>query len=70
MYHENFVNLACDDSSWVMDSGASCHITPRHDFFTSYTAGDFGTIKLGDEGLCKIVGMRNMWLETSMGCKF
>ena len=67
MYHENFVNLALDDSSLIMDSDASCHVTPRRDLFTSYTVDDFGTIKLGDEGLCKIVGMEDVWLEISMG---
>ena len=46
VYHENFENLACDDSSWIMDFGASCHVTPRCDFFSSYTAVDFGTIKM------------------------
>ena len=52
-----------------MDSGASCLVTPRHDFFTSYIAGDFDAIKLQDERLCKIIGMGDVWLETSMGCK-
>ena len=68
-YDENYVNLVCDDSTWIMDSGASCHVTPKREFFTSYTAGNFGKIKLGDKGVCDIIGMGDMWLETNMGCK-
>ncbi|KAK8540126.1 hypothetical protein V6N12_046418 [Hibiscus sabdariffa] len=39
---ENLVNLACDETSWVIDTGASIHVMSRRDFFTSYTPGDFG----------------------------
>ena len=69
-WHDSFVNLACDYSSWGMDFNASCHVTLRHDFFTSYTDGDFGTIKLGDEGLCKIIDMEDVWLETSIDSSY
>ncbi|KAK9043650.1 hypothetical protein V6N11_071985 [Hibiscus sabdariffa] len=65
---ENSVNLARDKTSWMIDTGASVHVTSRMDFFTSYTPGDFGGIedghasdirlnlisagKLDDEGFC------------------
>ncbi|KAK8564664.1 hypothetical protein V6N12_058247 [Hibiscus sabdariffa] len=39
---ENLVNLACDETSWVIDTSASIHVTSRRDFFTTYTPGDFG----------------------------
>ncbi|KAG5549866.1 hypothetical protein RHGRI_014986 [Rhododendron griersonianum] len=39
------------------------------DFFTSYNEGDFGCVRMGNEGLSKIVGMGNICLETSVGCK-
>ena len=52
-----------------MNFGASCHVTPRRKFFTSYTIGNFGKIKLGDKGVCDIIGMGDIWLETNMGCK-
>ncbi|KAL4279432.1 hypothetical protein GQ457_03G020660 [Hibiscus cannabinus] len=44
---ENLVNLASDESSWVIDTGASIHVTLRRDCFTSYTPG-----KLDDKGFC------------------
>ncbi|KAK8482700.1 hypothetical protein V6N11_060272 [Hibiscus sabdariffa] len=39
---ENLVNLACDKSSWVINTGVSIHVTSRRDFFASYTPDDFG----------------------------
>ncbi|KAK8589424.1 hypothetical protein V6N12_023821 [Hibiscus sabdariffa] len=39
---KNLVNLACNETSWVIDIGASIHVTSRRDFFTSYTLGDLG----------------------------
>ncbi|KAK8589773.1 hypothetical protein V6N12_024164 [Hibiscus sabdariffa] len=55
LFDENLVNLACDETSWVIDIGASIHVTSRRDFFTSYTHGDFGVLKMGKldgEGFC------------------
>lgn len=37
-----YVNLACHESMWVVDTAASFHITPHRDFFSSYTSGNFG----------------------------
>jgi transposase InsO family protein len=53
----------------VIDSGASFHVTSRADFFTSYNEGDYGVVRMGNEGVSKIVGMGNVCLETSVGCK-
>ena len=33
---ENYLNLACDDYSWIVDLGASFHITP-HEYFSHLT---------------------------------
>ena len=30
---ENMINIACDESSWVVDTGAASHVTSRKDFF-------------------------------------
>ena len=29
----NMINIACDESSWVVDTGAASHVTSRKDFF-------------------------------------
>ena len=64
------VNLACHDSTWVVDIAASFHITACRDFFSSYTSGSFGWVRMGNETKCEIVGMGDVELETSIGCKF
>ena len=46
MYGDSGINLACDEASWVVDSGAAFHCTSRKDFFTSYTPGDFGVLRM------------------------
>ena len=53
----------------MVDTAASFHITARKDFFSSYTNGSFGWVRMGNEAKCEIVGMRDVELETSIGCK-
>lgn len=70
VYDDNFINFACQNSIWIIDSGVSYHVTPRRDFFSSYIVGDFATVKMRNEGVCEIVGMGDFWVETGVGCKF
>ena len=51
----------------MIDSSASIHATPRKDFFTSYTFGDFGSVRMGNDGSAKAIGMGDVHLETSNG---
>ena len=53
----------------MVDTAASFHITARRDFFSSYTSGSFGWVRMGNEAKCEIVGMGDVELETSIGCK-
>ena len=39
-------NLEC---SWVVDSGASFHLTPKREWLSSYTTGDYGYVKMGND---------------------
>ena len=61
--------LALDNTSdyWVVDSGASCHVTPHRKFFHDYVQGDFGHVLLGDDEPCKIVGMGNVRIKLNNG---
>ncbi|GJR63814.1 putative RNA-directed DNA polymerase [Tanacetum coccineum] len=38
-YDYDMVNLANDDSSWILDSSATCHVATRKDYYSSYTPG-------------------------------
>lgn len=62
------VNLASQESTWVVDSSALFHVTSG-DFFSSYTSGDFGSVRMRNDGVSKIVGTGDIHLETNMGCK-
>ncbi|KAK8537987.1 hypothetical protein V6N12_044126 [Hibiscus sabdariffa] len=66
---ENLVNLACDETSWVIDIGNSIHVTSRRDFFTSYTHGDFGVLKMGNDRLVSVTGMGDVSLVSNNGTK-
>ena len=63
------VNLIGQDMDWVIDSGASFHVTSRVGFFSSYSQGEFGNVCMGNEDMSKIVGMGDICLETNIGCK-
>jgi len=52
---------------WIIDNGATLHVTPRKEFFTSYTYADFGVLKMGDDGVSKVVGIGDVCLQTNMG---
>ncbi|KAJ7005746.1 hypothetical protein NC653_005156 [Populus alba x Populus x berolinensis] len=69
IYDDGCVNLACQDTTWIADSVASYHVTPRRDFYTSYTVGDFGQVRMGNQGIASVVGIGDIWLETNTGCK-
>ena len=46
-----------------IDSGATLHVTSRKDFFTSYTPGDFGVLKMGNDGMSKVIGVCDVCLQ-------
>ncbi|RDX90379.1 hypothetical protein CR513_27759, partial [Mucuna pruriens] len=61
------VNLVSNESMWIIDSSATLHVTPRKKFFTSYTSGDFGVLKMGNDGVTKIIGIGDVCLQTNTG---
>ena len=63
------VNLIGQDMDWVIDYGASFHVTSRADFFTFYSQGEFVNVRMGNEDVSNIVGMGDICLETNIGCK-
>ncbi|VFQ90233.1 unnamed protein product [Cuscuta campestris] len=63
-------DVAFQDCTWIIDSSASCHLTPHREFFSSYTSGDFGYVKMGKgEKSSKIIGMGTVCLKTNTGCR-
>ena len=66
---ESELHLVSDETTWVVDSGASYHLTPNQKCFSSYRAGDHSFVKMGNEGACRIVSIGDVCLTTSTGCK-
>ena len=63
----DIIDIVSDESSWAVDSGATLHVPPRKEFFTSFRYGDFGSLKMGNNGIAKVVGIGDVCLETTMG---
>lgn len=52
------------EHAWLLDSGASAHITFRREWLTDYRPRKEGsTISLGDNGLCDVVGEGTVLIE-------
>ena len=60
-------HVAKNDVEWVVDSAAPHHIIPTKGLFTTYKAGDFGTVKMGNSSYSKIVGIGDVCIETNVG---
>ncbi|GKD56389.1 retrovirus-related pol polyprotein from transposon TNT 1-94, partial [Tanacetum coccineum] len=63
----DMVNLAHDDSSWILDSGATCHVATRKEYFSSYTPGDFGVVRMDNTGLSRIAGIGDICFKFDTG---
>ena len=62
-------NRENEECAWVVDSGASLHITPSREWLSSYIAGDYGYVKMRDNGECRIVGIGSVCLTMWTGCR-
>ena len=69
IHDENVINLIYDESSWVIDTSASLHVTPRKKYFISYTYGDFGVLKMGNDDSSKIVSIGDICIDNNNGIK-
>jgi hypothetical protein len=45
-----------DHEAWLVDSGASFHMTPHREWFYEYEKYDGGNVFLGDDSTTKIIG--------------
>jgi len=60
---------SCDESRWVMDTGAASHVTSRKNFFSSYTSGDSRNLSMGNETICRVVGIGKICLKNTVETK-
>ena len=64
---QQYKHVANNNVEWVIDSAALHHIIPTKGLFTTYKAGDFGTVKMGNSSYSKIVRISDVCIETNVG---
>ena len=48
---EDCCHVAEQDVEWVVDSAASYHCVPKREYFSTYNARDYGTVKMGKKSV-------------------
>ncbi|VFQ89958.1 unnamed protein product [Cuscuta campestris] len=62
--------ICCAESSvdsWLTDSGASFHATHSGEALQNLVVGDFGKVRLADDGALDVTGMGDIVLKTPVG---
>ena len=54
---------------WLLDSGATFHVTPNIEWFSNYSAEASGTIRLGNGQECKIAVIGDVSIRLPNGNK-
>ena len=49
----------------MINSTAFCDVTPRKELFTSYKAGNFGSVKMGNDSYADIVGIGDICVRAN-----
>ena len=52
---------------WLIDSGASCHMTPHREWFYEYEKYNGGDVYLGDDSPVSIIGLGRVKLKLKDG---
>ena len=52
--------------SWVLDSACSFHVTPHKDWFDTYKSVNCGSVLMGNDATCKVVGIGTIKIESSI----
>ncbi|KAK8934286.1 hypothetical protein KSP39_PZI015019 [Platanthera zijinensis] len=55
--------LISDESSWILDSGATYHICPFREWFSSYKTLDGGVVTVGNNQACRTVGVGSIFIK-------
>ena len=58
--------VATDDlimHDWILDSGASFHVTPHKEWFSTYDASRKGKVRLKNDYACEIIGVGDVQLK-------
>jgi hypothetical protein len=63
------VSLSTDglNNSWLLDSACSFHVTPHRNWFDTYRSINCGSVRMGNDATCTIIGMRTIKIKMSDG---
>ena len=50
-------------NSWILDSACSYHMTPNKDWFNTYKLVNSGSVLMGNDASCKVVGIGNVRIK-------
>ncbi|XP_073136937.1 uncharacterized protein [Henckelia pumila] len=57
------------NKNWIMDSGFSFHMSPHRNWFHDFKEVEGGSVLLGNNKACKIMGVGNIKLKLDDGCE-
>jgi len=49
--------------SWILDSTCSYHMTPNKDWLHNYKLVDYGSVMMGNDDPCKVIGIENIKIK-------
>ncbi|KAH9767149.1 hypothetical protein KPL71_011170 [Citrus sinensis] len=52
---------------WILDSGCTFHMSPCQNFFSEYHKIDGGKVMMGNNAVCKVIGIGNISLKLHNG---
>ena len=64
---KDVINFVPQDTTWIVEFGATSHVTPRKDFFLSYTSVNSEVLKMGNVGEVKVFGVGTVCLKSNTG---
>lgn len=58
---------ASDSWEWILDSGATYHVCPRREWFSSFEKIDSGVVIMGNDNSCQVEGVCIVWIKMCDG---
>ncbi|KAL5547991.1 hypothetical protein UlMin_003222 [Ulmus minor] len=54
-------------NSWILDSGCTYHMCPHKEWFCTYQPYDVGTVLMGNDASCKVIGIGTVKIKMHDG---
>ena len=57
-------------SRWLLDTSANFHVTPQHDWFSSFSSGRLGCVQMADGSVYDIEGAGDVYMSLPSGASY